>query len=86
MGDGGWTKEGIHLSTNSFTPEDVQLLVTALTTKYGIKCSIHSRNRLYIFAGSVPAFINLVRPHMELSMTYKIDKSYPKPIKQLPVV
>lgn len=82
MGDGGWTKLGIHLATNSFTRADVELLVQVLTTKYGIKCSIHSRNRIYIHVASVPTFIEIVRPHIEASMMYKIDHSYPKPTKQ----
>ena len=82
MGDGGWTKSGIHLATNSFSALDVQLLITVLTTKYGIKCTMHSRNRIYIHAGSVSTFIEIVRPHMETSMMYKIDKSFPKPTKQ----
>jgi hypothetical protein len=82
MGDGGWTKSGIHLATNSFSLQDVQLLITVLTTKFGIKYTIHSRNRIYIHTGSVPTFIELVRPHIETSMMYKIDKSFPKPTKQ----
>ena len=82
MGDGGWTNNGIHLATHSFTPVDVERLVAVLTEKFGLKCSIHSGNRIYIWTSSVPAFIEIVRPHIELSMMYKIDRSYPKPVKQ----
>lgn len=81
MGDGGWTNKGIHLATHSFTEADVLRLIEVLTLKYGLKCSVHSGNRIYIWTPSVPTFINVVRPHMEQSMMYKVDKSFPKPTK-----
>lgn len=85
MGDGGWNANGIHLNTNNFSTLEVELLVRILHEKFGLKCSIHSRNRLFIWSKSVPDFIALVRPHIEESMMYKIDKAYPKPPKQTPI-
>lgn len=85
MGDGGWTGNGIHLATNSFSSQDVLRLVNVLQTKYGISCTVHSGNRIYIWAKSVPDFVALIRPHIHEVMMYKVDKNYPKPVKQVPV-
>lgn len=73
MDDGGWTKTGIHLATNSFTPEDTARLVNVLQVKFGLKCSIHSRNRIYIWAASCPIFIDIVRPYIHFGMVYKLN-------------
>jgi hypothetical protein len=72
MDDGGWNKGGIHLNTNSFTKDEVELLANALRVKFNLKCSVQSRNRLYIFAGSTRAFCDIIRPHIHPSMIYKI--------------
>jgi hypothetical protein len=48
MDDGGWNGKGIHLASNSFSTEEVELLASVLRDKFGIKCSIHTRNRIYI--------------------------------------
>ena len=85
MGDGGWNGNGINLATNNFSRTEIELLVSILASNFGLHCSIQSRNRLYIWARSVPKFVEIVRPHMEESMMYKIDKSCPKPIKQTPI-
>lgn len=73
MDDGGWTKTGIHLATNNFTPQDTIRLVDVLRSKFGLKCSIHSRNRIYIWAGSCPRFIDLVKPYIHSDMNYKLS-------------
>lgn len=72
MDDGGWTKGGIHLNTNSFTKADVQRLVDILKSKFNLTCSVQSRNRLYIWSGSAPLFCDIIRPHIHPSMVYKI--------------
>ena len=71
--DGGWTGKGIHLATNGFILADVKRLVTIISSQYGLKCSVHSRNRVYIWASSTPKFINLVRPHIHSSISYKLS-------------
>lgn len=75
MDDGGWTGKGIHINTNGFTTADVQRLADVLSSKYGLKCSVHSRNRVYIWAQSAPAFIDIIRPHMHHSMQAKLSPS-----------
>ena len=72
MDDGGWTKTGIHLNTNSFTKEDVLRLINILQEQYGLQCSLHSRNRIYIKAKSCSKFIDIVRPYIHSDMSYKL--------------
>lgn len=72
MDDGGWTNDGIHMATNSFTKEDVLRLIGVLQSKYGLKCSMHSRNRIFIWKRSCPDFINIVKPYMHSDMAYKL--------------
>jgi len=72
MDDGGWNKGGINLNTNSFTKAEVTLLAEVLRTKFGLKCSVQSRNRLYIWSSSTAQFCDLIRPYVHPSMVYKI--------------
>nr|QVG61562.1 hypothetical protein [Rhizoctonia sp.] len=71
--DGGKNGKGFHFATNAFTAEDVKLLVSVLQDKFGLKCSIHSRNRIYIWASSTTQLSNIVRPYVPSSMAYKLD-------------
>lgn len=73
MDDGGWTKTGIHLATNNFTPQDTLRMMEVLRYKFGLKCSIHSRNRIYIWNASCPKFIELVKPYIHPDMSYKLS-------------
>jgi hypothetical protein len=70
--DGNRTGAGIHLNTNGFTKEDVKRLAQMLEDQHSLKCSVHSRNRIYVWARSVPRFIELIRPHVHPSMGYKL--------------
>lgn len=72
MDDGGWTGKAIHLNTNAFSKVDVLRLIAVLETKYGLKCGLHSRNRVYIWTPSCPKFLDIVRPHVHPSMSYKV--------------
>lgn len=58
-----------------FSTEEVNLLAKVLQYKFGLKCSIHSRNRIYIWASSTKQLANIVRPYVHSSMAYKIEKS-----------
>jgi hypothetical protein len=46
MGDGSRQNKGIHLSVYAFTPEDVELLINVLETKFDFKCSIHKLGKM----------------------------------------
>ena len=71
--DGGKSGQGFHFATNDFTYKEVQILVKILQDKFGLKCSIHSRNRIYIWSSSVRQLEKIVRPYIHSSMAYKID-------------
>jgi hypothetical protein len=73
MDDGGWTNTGIHLATNNFTKQDTLRLISVLENKFGLKCSLHSRNRIYIWVGSCSEFIEIVRPYIHTGMSYKLS-------------
>jgi len=80
MGDGGWTGKGIHLATNAFPEEDVRRLIVVLNRKFGLSCSWHNTNRIYIPVKSAVEFCKIVYPHMEEGMLYKVDQNIKKPI------
>lgn len=75
MDDGSWCGNGIHFNSNNFSEQEVLKLITILKTKFNLKASLHSRNRIYIQATSVDNLINLVRPYIHFSMMYKINKT-----------
>lgn len=72
MDDGDNHKSGYVFNTSGFTLKDVKLLQAALEDNWGLKTSIHSRNRLYIRASSREKFIKLVKPHFHPMMLYKL--------------
>jgi hypothetical protein len=44
MDDGTADRSGFVLNTNSFTKEEVELLVLILKNKFDLNCSVHTRN------------------------------------------
>jgi hypothetical protein len=72
MVDGNKTGKGIHLNTNCFTTTEITQLIQVLHAKFDLKCSLHSRNRIYIWSKSTPKFITTVTPFIVESMKYKI--------------
>ena len=78
MDDGGFTGAGIKLYTNSFSLEELNLLIKALDKNFSIKASIHktsikNQETIYISKNQLPLVINLVRDHMHPSMLYKLN-------------
>jgi hypothetical protein len=76
MGDGSLHKEGgLILCTDSFTIEEIILLINVLIIKYNLICSIHNyggKKRIYISVKSMPIVRSLVSPYIVPSMLYKI--------------
>jgi len=74
--DGYWQKNGVCLCTNSFTLDEVKLLVKVLTEKLDLKCTIFGGNseghRIRISSKSVPHLRSLIASKMPPSMQYKI--------------
>lgn len=75
MGDGSRQNEGLHLSIYNFTSAECALLITALTQKWGLNCSVHSTksgSRIYISSKSMPIVRELTTEHMDPLMYHKI--------------
>jgi AAA+ superfamily predicted ATPase len=75
MGDGSKQNEGIHLSVYAFSTSDVELLITALTKRYNLECSLHLTDRgprIYINKKNMDILRPLVSNHIVPSMKYKI--------------
>lgn len=68
MGDGSWTGSGVRLHTNSFSKEEVNLLIESLNTKFNFHCSINISNKtqniIYIPAKDIPHLRSLVKPYI----------------------
>ena len=77
MDDGCWTKAGVRIAANSFTKQEVKLLVTWLKDLFDIDCTLQKltwadQHSIYIKAKSVLKLRKLVLPHMHKSMYYKL--------------
>ena len=77
MDDGGWTKYGVRIATNSFTLIEVEYLVLILKTKFNLNCTIQkiktiNQYSIYIKAESINNLRKLILPYMHKSMYYKL--------------
>jgi hypothetical protein len=77
MDDGGkHNKNNFILCTNSFTLEEVQLLIKVLKDNFDLNCTIHkskeNQYRIYILKDSMEKFRTLVTPYFHESMMYKL--------------
>jgi len=60
------------MCTESFSLQDNIKLINVLIIRYELKCSLHSSNRIYIHAQSIPHLRSIVLPYMHPSMYYKL--------------
>jgi len=77
MDDGGKTKEGMHISTESFTISEINKLIEILNNKYDIKCTLHERppsGRIYVWVKGMKRLKELISPYLIPSMRYKIGE------------
>jgi LAGLIDADG DNA endonuclease family protein len=75
MDDGSKEGSGVLLHTNSFTYEEVLLLISALKNKYNIESKPrkkYDKHIIYINSKSVPLLIKLVKVYMHPIFYYKI--------------
>ena len=75
MDDGTWKKPGVRIATDCYKKEEVELLTSALYTKFNLNCSLHKNKDnylLYIKQESMPLLKELVLPYMVPSMHYKL--------------
>lgn len=78
MCDGGWSGYGLKLSTNSYTKEEVELLIKSLNSKFDLNSSIQVANKsknqyvIYIPSNRIESLKTLVKPYMLPSFLYKL--------------
>ena len=75
MDDGYKSTNGFYICTESFSIEDLDLIVKVLQKNFNLKSTYHKTtngNRIYIHSSSKKDLINLVKPHMIPSMLYKL--------------
>jgi hypothetical protein len=77
MGDGSSREFGLEICTDCYSVIDVVRLMNVLIVRYNLDCTLHyhrpNQPRIYIRQRSMPTLRELVRPHMEKSMLYKIE-------------
>jgi len=76
--DGGFNKlyRAVVLSTQSFSLEEVKLLVNVLNKKFGLNCTINKKGAHFVIripSKSLPLLQALLAPHMPSMMRHKID-------------
>lgn len=77
MDDGGWTGEGVIISTNSFTYTELERLIIIMKDKFGLDCTIQKINikdrySIYIKKNSIPKLRGLTIRYIHKSMLYKL--------------
>jgi ubiquinol-cytochrome c reductase cytochrome b subunit len=73
--DGNWHGSGVRIATNCFLFTEINLLIKALENNFKLKCSIHKNRKsyqIYIKAESITLLRNLILPHFDESMYYKL--------------
>jgi len=72
------SRNGLKLYTNSFSLDELNLLVQTLDKNFSIKASIRKssiekQHTIYISKKQLPLVIDLVKEHMHPSMLYKLN-------------
>lgn len=64
--DGYKSKKGLYICTESFSLEEIKVLLLILENKFDLKCSYHKTTngyRIYIFSSSKARLIEIVIPY-----------------------
>jgi cytochrome c oxidase subunit 2 len=76
MQDGYKNQKSVKLATNSFNDAELELLIQALSSNFGINCSLHKTSdigkNIYVRYESISRFVELVKPYIHSSMLYKL--------------
>jgi len=77
MDDGGWTKYGLRIATNSFELKEIELLNDVIKSKYNLETTIQKiwikdQYSIYIKKQSVPQLRTIVGPYIHSSLLYKL--------------
>lgn len=78
MDDGGWANPGVRIATNSFTIEEVNLLVSILEKKFKLNCTIQylkniDKYSIYILGSSISTLKDIILPYLHPSMYHKLN-------------
>lgn len=78
-GDGSVQRHGLLICTDSFSIQDITLLINVLIIRYDLICTIQTRSkgqyRIYISEKSMDKLRSIVAPYMVNSMLYKIKQN-----------
>jgi hypothetical protein len=75
MDDGGKSRNGVVFYTNCFSPQDLDLLQNALSSRFGLQTTRQKSKpgaKLYLSPKQIPLFSHLVKPFLVPSMEYKL--------------
>jgi hypothetical protein len=77
MDDGGWTGEGVRISTYCFTFAELERLILLLKIKFDLDCTIQKiqlkdKYSVYIKKNSIDKLRKLTLPYIHKSMLYKL--------------
>jgi len=75
MGDGVALSHGLAICTESYTTQEIILLVNILIVRYGIECTLRPRGnsyRIYIRERSMPLLRTIVGPYIIPAIFYKL--------------
>lgn len=89
MDDGSWCRASdVYLNTQQFSHHDQQILLDALV-KIGLQASLNKDKeyqRIRFVKTSIPALVELVKPHIIPSMQYKIGLESVETTRQSPAL
>ena len=75
---GGWANPGVRIATNSFTIEEVNLLVSILEKKFKLNCTIQylkniDKYSIYILGSSISTLKDIILPYLHPSMYHELN-------------
>ncbi len=75
MDDGYKSLDGYYFCTESFSENDINILLALLSTKFDLTCSVHKTTngpRIYIQSVSISKFNELIGPYLLKEFNYKL--------------
>lgn len=68
--------KGLYICTESFSLDEIKILISVLKNKFNLTCSYHrvtNDYRIYIFSVSKERLIELVKPYFIKHFYYKLE-------------
>ena len=76
MDDGYKSGKGLYICTESFSLNEIKILINILTNKFNLECNCHMMTngyRIYVFSSSKAKLIKLVKSYFIEHFYYKLD-------------